>query len=203
MKEIYIIRHGQTEYNALRIIQGSGVDSDLNDVGRAQGQAFYQKYKHIPFEVALVSKLKRTYQTVEPFINNGLPFEKFAEINEMNWGIHEGKKGTEKLRTDYLEMVRQWQSGNYHHRLTNAESAYELGERLKKFANHLKTRPEKTILVCSHGRAMRCLMAVLQEQEYREMEQYNHYNTGLYKTFFDGLKFKFLTNNDVSHLDAL
>ena len=200
MKEIYMIRHGQTEYNALRIIQGSGIDSELNDVGRGQAQAFYEKYKDIPFEVALVSNLRRTYQTVQPFIDNGLPFQKFAEINEMNWGVHEGKKGTPELRVDYLEMINQWQSGNYDHSLEDAESANDLGNRLKKFVEHLKGRPEKTILVCSHGRAMRCLMAVLQEQEYSEMEVYNHSNTGLYKMTFDGEKFTFLTNNDVSHL---
>jgi probable phosphoglycerate mutase len=200
MKEIYIIRHGQTAYNALKIIQGSGIDSELNDVGRAQGQAFYEKYKDIPFEIALVSKLQRTYQTVQPFIDNGLPFEKFAEINEMNWGVHEGKKGTPELRVDYKEMVNQWQSGNYDHSLEDAESANDLGNRLKKFVAHLKQRSEKKILICSHGRAMRCLMAVLQEQEYSEMEVYNHHNTGLYRMTFDGEKFTFLTNNDVSHL---
>ena len=41
MKEIYIIRHGETELNRLGIVQGRGVDSDLNDTGRAQAEAFY------------------------------------------------------------------------------------------------------------------------------------------------------------------
>jgi phosphoserine phosphatase len=200
MKEIYIIRHGETEFNALRIIQGSGVDSDLNDVGIAQAQRFYSAYKDVPFEIALVSNLKRTYQTVQPFIDNGLPYEKFEEINEMNWGVHEGQKGTLQLKYDYEEMVNQWQQGNYDHRLKDAESATDLSNRLKKFVAHLKARPEKTILVCSHGRAMRCLMAILEGREIKEMEQYQHHNTGLYRMTFDGQKFTFLTNNNLSHL---
>jgi len=40
-KTIYFIRHGETEYNKLGIVQGSGVDSELNENGRAQAQAFY------------------------------------------------------------------------------------------------------------------------------------------------------------------
>ena len=162
--------------------------------------AFYDKYKGEEFEVVLTSELKRTQQTVASFINDGIPWEKHGEIDEMDWGIHEGKKGTPELRVNYLEMVNQWRRGNYDHRLEDAESANDLGNRLKKFVTHLKIRPEKKILVCSHGRAMRCLMAVLQEQEYSEMEVYNHHNTGLYKMTFDGGKFTFLTNNDTSHL---
>lgn len=203
MKEIYFIRHGQTEYNAQRIIQGSGVDSDLNEVGIGQANAFYQKYKDVPFEVVLTSKLKRTHQTVKPFIDAGLREERFAEINEMNWGVHEGKKGSPELRVDYTKMLEEWQKGNYGYKLEQAESANELGARLKKFTAHIKTRPEKTILVCSHGRALRCLMSVLKELEYKEMEQFNHSNTGLWKVFYnsDTDKFELLTNNDTSHLD--
>ena len=39
MKEIFIIRHGETELNRLGIVQGSGVDAGLNDTGQQQAQA--------------------------------------------------------------------------------------------------------------------------------------------------------------------
>ncbi len=202
-KEIYIIRHGQTDYNAKHIIQGSGVDSDLNEIGRSQGLAFYKKYKHVPFEVVLTSNLKRTHQTVQPFIELGLPWEKHHHINEMNWGIHEGKKGTPAMREEYIRMVNAWQSGNYDYKITKAESARELADRLNIFVNHLKVRKEETMLVCSHGRSMRCMMALLNEKELYEMEQYNHSNTGLYKAIYDGSGFHFDLMDDVSHLELI
>ncbi len=202
MKEIYIIRHGETDYNAQRIIQGSGIDSDLSEIGRAQAKAFFQQYKNVPFEAVLTSKLKRTHQTVMGFVEKGLPWEQYIEINEMSWGVHEGKKGTPKLHEDYKKMVAAWKNGQYDYRLEKAESAAELATRLTIFVENLKQRPEKTILACSHGRAMRCLMAVLKEEELSDMEKYSHSNTGLYKVIFDG-KFHFELENDTSHYDLM
>ena len=83
-KVIYFIRHGQTDYNLKRIIQGSGIDSDLNETGREQGGLFFEQYKNIPFEVVMTSTLKRTHQTVAHFIDAGIPWEQYEEIVEMH-----------------------------------------------------------------------------------------------------------------------
>ena len=48
-KEIYIIRHGETDYNRQGIVQGQGVDTSLNDLGRRQASAFFEHYRHIDF----------------------------------------------------------------------------------------------------------------------------------------------------------
>jgi bisphosphoglycerate-dependent phosphoglycerate mutase len=71
-KEFYIIRHGETDLNKQGIIQGRGIDSDLNDTGRAQAAAFYAMYKDLTFDKVYTSALKRTHQTVKGFIDAGL-----------------------------------------------------------------------------------------------------------------------------------
>ena len=43
-KEIFIIRHGETDYNLQGIIQGKGVNPSLNDKGRKQAQLFFDHY---------------------------------------------------------------------------------------------------------------------------------------------------------------
>ena len=203
MKTIYFIRHGQTELNRLRIVQGGGVDSSLNDTGRVQAQAFFEKYQHLDFEAVLTSKLKRTHETVAPFIERGLPWEQFAEINEMGWGVHEGKEGTPEMREEYVNLTAAWRSGDYSARIAEGESAKELGDRVSDFIEMLKQRPEKLLLVCAHGRLMRCLMCLLQEQPLSQMQSFQHSNTGLYKVSYDGKKFHFLLENDTSHLEKL
>ena len=57
--KLYIIRHAETEYNRNGIIQGSEVDSDINDVGERQAKSFFEYYKDINFDKIYVSDLKR------------------------------------------------------------------------------------------------------------------------------------------------
>jgi probable phosphoglycerate mutase len=201
-KIIYIVRHGETEYNRKGIIQGSGVNSELNDTGRQQARAFYEHYRQVPFEAVLTSKLIRTHQTVKHFIDDGLPWEQFGEINEMNWGIHEGKVSTPEMVEEYRSIKEQWSLGAYDVRIRGGESAAELADRLHLFRDHLKQRPESCLLVCSHGRAMSALMSILRQEELKLMNRYIHANTGLWKTHYQENIFRFEVENDTTHLEV-
>ena len=199
-KTLYFLRHGQTEMNRLNIVQGSGVDSDLNDFGRQQARAFYDFYGKYDFDLIITSALKRTRQTVEPFFNKNIPYESWAEINEINWGIHEGKPSEPWMIEAYKKMVEQWSVGNFDASLQNGESARQLADRINFFLESIKTRPEKSILVCTHGRTLRCLMCLVKGQHLREMESYSHSNTGLFKVHWKAPKFDVEFENDTRHL---
>ena len=56
---MYFIRHGETDENVKRIVQGCGVDSVLNENGLNQGKKFYEHYKNIGFKKMYCSALKR------------------------------------------------------------------------------------------------------------------------------------------------
>lgn len=197
---IYLIRHGETDFNKKRIIQGSGVDSDLNETGRAQGRAFFEKYKDLGFQTVITSALKRTHQTVADFIDTGINWEQHPDINEMNWGVHEGKPGTPEMRENYKTMIGEWAKGNFDYALQDGESAAQLGTRIGRFLEHLKTRKEEKLLVCSHGRAIRCFVALMKQQPLQAMETVAHANTGLYLSKLDAAGFTFLLENDTEHL---
>ncbi len=199
-KLLYVVRHGETNFNKQSIIQGSGVDTSLNETGQIQARAFFEKYKHVPFDLLITSTLKRTQQTMRPFIKMGLPWEQNPYINEMNWGIHEGKKSTPAMAQMYQNMLIQWKSGNFHAKLKEGESAIELAFRIQLFIDELREKPQEKILICSHGRAMRCLMCLLKGEPLHAMENYQHSNTGLYIVRFDKNEFHFELENDTSHL---
>ncbi len=202
-KTIYIVRHGETDFNKQGIVQGGGVDSDLNDKGWQQAQSLFRYYRHIPFQAVLTSKLKRTHQTMHPFIEEGIPWEQHADINEMSWGIHEGKKGTEAMHQEYREVVSAWNQGRYEAKVQDGESANDLGFRISRFVRHLYHRPEETILVCSHGRAMCGLICALRDQPWSDIQQYKHHNTGLWLAHRHGETLRFTLENDVRHLEIL
>jgi phosphoserine phosphatase len=204
VKEIYIIRHGETELNRQGIVQGRGINSDLNDLGRAQAEAFYQKYKDIPFDKIYTSDLKRTWQTVQKFIDAKLPWEKLSGLDELAWGVWEGKPNTEDAREAFREMLQSWENGDYTAHFEGGESVQDVYERLKQPMEVLMTRPEeKTVLLCMHGRAMRVFLCLLLGKSLSEMTEFPHQNTVLYKMGFEEGKFTVLEFNSAVHLDGL
>ncbi len=203
MKKIYIIRHGETDFNKMNIVQGNGVDTNLNETGLNQGFLFYNKYKNISFDKIYVSGLKRTQQSIQHFINDGIPYEKLHELNEISWGDFEGKVQDFKEREFYQYAVNAWNSGNYDVAVANGETPNQLQERQKKALELiLKNTHEKTVLVCMHGRALKSFICLLLNVPLLNMDNYHHQNTCLYQLDFDGEKFELVIENDVSHLEA-
>jgi broad specificity phosphatase PhoE len=200
MKNIYIIRHGQTDFNKLGIVQGSGVDSDINETGINQSALFYKKYEHVQFDKIYISALKRTEQTVDKFINKGIPFEKCAELNEISWGIREGQAITAEEDLYYHNMINNWISGKTDMKIEGGESPDEVAARLLVFKRKLETDIGKNILICMHGRAMRIFLSVLFNYPLRYMDGFTHSNTSLYQLFYDGKYYRIVNFDDTKHL---
>lgn len=203
-KKIYIVRHGQTDLNLRGIVQGSGVDSSLNDTGRAQAAAFFEMYKHIPFDKVYTSALKRTQQTVEKFISMGIPTEALAGINEISWGKKEGEPITPEEDKYYHYMLDQWQHGNTALRIEGGESPDEVVTRMKPAVDHIMSNErEKNILICMHGRAIRILLCILLNYPLKSMDMFEHENLCLYILNYTGSMFTVELHNNVSHLKDL
>lgn len=202
-KEIYIVRHGETDFNKNRIVQGSGVNSSLNEKGQSQAAALYAAYQHIDFDVVFTSELVRTHQTAQGFIDAGIPHIKDGDVDEICWGIHEGKPGDADMKQDYVKLMNEWRNENYAARIEEGESAQELADRLSRFLEMLKLRSEKNILVLTHGRSIRCLMCLVEGREIKHMDDYEHKNTGIYKVVQKGDTLKIELFNNVDHLKGM
>jgi broad specificity phosphatase PhoE len=198
---LYVLRHGETEYNKLGIVQGSGVDTDLNELGREQSRRFFECYGDVPFDLVVTSDLKRTQQTVQSFIEMGLPWIKMVDMNEISWGDHEGLSSSPERYMLYKQMIEAWKQGNLDASLPNGETANQLSHRVGRFIEWLKLRPEKHILIATHGRTLRCFVTLLKGIGPAEMESASHANTGLYVIRYEDGRFLFDLENDTSHLD--
>lgn len=200
LKKIYIIRHGQTKYNDLGVVQGRGIDASLNNTGRGQAQSFYEHYKHVPFEKIYISSLKRTYESVSSFIEAGIPFEKHAGLDEISWGIHEGAVASEDRNIYFKNMVQSWNAGETDIAIEGGESPDEVLERQKPAMNQILAQPEDLVLVCMHGRAMRILLCHLLGLPLSEMNRFEHDNLGLYILEYDNDTFTLIESNSTHHL---
>jgi probable phosphoglycerate mutase len=199
-KLIYIIRHGETDYNKLGVVQGSGIDSDLNPRGVQQAANFYAYYKEIKFQKIYTSALKRTQQSVLPFIEIGKPYQVLPELNEISWGIFEGKPQNESERLAYWEVVNGWKNGNYSAKIEAGESAAELQARQLPVVQLLKAQKEDCVLIATHGRAMKSLLCTLLNLPLSAMESFEHSNLCLYIVNFNGETFELISRNSTTHL---
>lgn len=177
------------------------MDSSLNAMGRAQAHAFFEKYKSMGFNKIYTSALKRTTQTVEEFIQLGIPCESLSGLNEISWGSNEGQKITPEEDVYYHWMMKQWEEGNTALRIQGGESPEEVAARqrpvIKKIFQHDK---DETLLICMHGRAMRILLCQLLHYPLKSMDMFEHANLCLYLLEFTGTMFKVNKHNDISHL---
>jgi broad specificity phosphatase PhoE len=201
-KLLYIIRHGETEFNRLNIVQGSGVDTHLNETGFNQAKKFHAFYKDIPFDTIYTSALIRTQQSVQPFIDSGISHQKLAELNEICWGDFEGKAQSEEQKLLFWNVVEKWKSGELHEKIPNGESPLELQNRQSIALNHIMQNTfEKTILICMHGRAIKSFLCLLLNIPLTKMDEFMHSNLGLYLLIFDGSSFELVKQNDTEHLN--
>ena len=205
-KTIYLVRHGETEFNRRGIVQGSGIDADLNTLGQLQAQAFFEAYRHIPFEKIYTSALKRTHQSVKNFIEQGLPHEAYADLNEISWGNREGKIPNHGDADYYKMLTETWQSGNLDLQADEGESPKDVQVRLRKMIELITSRQdEKLILIACHGRAMRVLLATLFADSLTKMDEFPHTNLGLYELEYDNKtkEFSLVRTNDTAHLQGI
>lgn len=200
-KTLYIVRHGQTELNRLGVVQGRGMNTDLNDEGRKQASQFYEAYKTVPFDKIYISALKRTQQSIQPFIDLGIPYQKLSGLDELAWGIHEGQPATAQNKAAFLQIMRDWLDGHLDSKFEGGESPNEVEIREREALDVIMSHPEeKTVLICMHGRAMRLLLCILSGVPLTEMETFPHQNLVLYKVIYDGEKFEIVDFNNSEHL---
>lgn len=148
----WLIRHGETEWNANRRLQG-WLDIPLSDVGRAQAQqlaAHLRSLDQPEFQAVLSSDLSRAAETARIATEHlGLPVQTSATLRERNYGIFQGLDWaalTENLNTQGIN-------------LRAPEQAIEEGESFQAFAHRIADAFEslareyagKNLLVFAHG----------------------------------------------------
>jgi probable phosphoglycerate mutase len=199
-KTIYIVRHGETEFNRKGIVQGSQVDAPLNEKGRTQSEVFFNAYKKFNPDVVYTSTLQRTKESVQSFIDNAPKWKSFSALNEISWGSDDGKV----LNDDplYLDVIKRWANGEVSLNAGNGESPQDVFDRQTSFIKEVLVQEgEGKILICMHGRAMRILFCQLLNKPLVEMDSFSHVNLCLYEFKFENGAFELVRANDSEHFE--
>lgn len=157
-KTLYLIRHGQTDWNLQRKMQGH-TNIPLNELGRTQARSIQHFFVNNPVDKVFSSDLDRAFQTAE-IATQAKSIQKLESLREVNLGTIEGSTETEILQKYGAEAWQNWISLD-----PKADYAFPGGEthtqslkRILESLHHLFTQHEfKKAAVCTHGLLIRRL----------------------------------------------
>ena len=200
MKNIYLIRHGETEYNQKGIVQGRGINVGLNENGSAQADSFHRHYNTVPFDKVYTSTLLRTQQSVKKFTEH-IPTETYSYLDEISWGKFEGQAMNPQQKKEMKNLIWSWNQGKTDVAPLEGESPEQVAARQRLFVPFLTDRSEeKNVLVCGHGRAIRIFLCVLMGLPIIEMKRFGHRNLCLYILTYAKDRFQITKENNIDHL---
>ncbi len=155
---IYLVRHGQTEFNRERRIQGH-VDSPLTELGVRQAQAVGGLLADLIRDPAgwriVSSPLGRARSTADIVAAQlgGLPVELDERLKEMSWGAHDGRLRAE-LEAEHPETFGRT---GWAFDASAGETYEEVCDRIGSWLADLPPEPERRVVAVSHGISGRVL----------------------------------------------
>ena len=156
--EIILIRHGETEWNSQKRMQGHS-NSDLSEVGRGQIQELGELMKNVSFDHIYSSDSLRTRQTAEAITQySGHTLQFDQRIREKNLGVFEGLTSTE-AKERHPEVYRLFKTAGANYVIDEGESTQQLLERALEFIEEIRLRhPQERVVMVTHGGVVRVLM---------------------------------------------
>ncbi len=139
---IFLIRHGQTNFNREHKIQGALVDEPLNENGINEAKILREIFKNHHFDAVIYSPLTRSEQTAKIIAEESKveEFKSDERFIERNYGIMEGKRTPAKNFTYYFSED-----------IEGAESPKDLYKRISEALADVAQSYDGDVLIVSHG----------------------------------------------------
>ncbi len=175
MKNILLIRHGQSEWNKLNLFTGFK-NIELSEQGIEEANKAGQNFKNldIKFNIVFTSELKRAQETAKiilqnldqwDFLNNEGKIISNINLNERDYGDLTGLNKKETAEKFGDEQVHKWRRG-YSDQPPNGESLEDVVRRVTKYFEEvikpaIQSDENDNILIAAHGNSLRALLIVM------------------------------------------
>jgi broad specificity phosphatase PhoE len=156
---LVLVRHGESTWNELKLVQGQNNESNLNDQGREQAREAGRSLRGQDFDVILSSDLARTLETAEIIAQElELNITTTRALRERSFGDFEGRALREM--TPSLSGIENHVVVDDHAHPENGESLLELWRRVGDFVESLRERRrDERLLIVTHGGTIHALRA--------------------------------------------
>ena len=189
--KLYIVRHGETEWNVIKRFQGQ-LNTPLTEKGMEKLRKTGKKLENVLFDEVYTSELGRTVASAEIILNenNGyknskLELQKLAELNEVYFGVWQGLTYEEVFLkypeegNNYFYNVKNYKAEN-----VEAEKLEDALERFLKGINKILDSHESgNILVVTHGTVFEMFMNYVANDSIFDIDERTLMGNGDYKVF--------------------
>jgi broad specificity phosphatase PhoE len=161
---IYLIRHGESQLNREKRVSGQ-LDTPLSPEGVRLSQVLAEQLRDIRFTGIYTSALSRAINTAQPTaVINGLPIKSLAALNELHFGVLEGRYRDTRDPVAYdLWKARKRDKRTY--LIPGGERFIDMAERVTgALTDILADEAGGTILIVGHRNTNRALFGMLMQQ---------------------------------------
>jgi broad specificity phosphatase PhoE len=201
--ELWLIRHGETDWNRQRRIQGHA-DAQLNDLGVRQAKRLRGRLAGERFDAVYSSDMGRTHDTARHALPEVAPTLD-PRLREIYLGSFEGRYYHELSPDERIE-VRSWVEGPFDRRVGGGESGAMMVERTRAWVDDLPAAGR--VLAFSHGGTIGSLLHVLlgagpAPAAGAPAIRFRLRNTSITRLLRTPTSLTLLSVNDAAHLDGL
>ena len=199
---LYLVRHGESTYNAEGRIQGQS-DAPLSELGHRQSRAVAESLAALPIDALYSSPLRRARQTADPIAARlKLSVHEDRRLMELDAGEFEGRLRSE-LADAYPAELARWLSGDEDFAIPGGESRRQLAERGSAVLRDIAAAGHRQVVVVTHGGLLSAtLRSLLNLPE--PLPPFAFQNGSITRVAADGQgQFNLVAFNEIGHLRDL
>jgi probable phosphoglycerate mutase len=207
MMEILLIRHGETDWNAERRLQGH-LDIELNSTGVRQAMMLAEALREEQLDAIYASDLRRARQTAQAIAatrNAGVQIE--PDLRERCYGAFEGLRHAEigeRFPQAHQAMLARDMDARYPPGVHVAETLREFSARsINALMRLLNISTHRKIAVVTHGGVLDCLNRAARGIDFSNARDVEIPNAGINRFLWKDDKLRIAQWGDVAHLTSL
>ncbi|WFA07699.1 histidine phosphatase family protein [Tissierella sp. Yu-01] len=199
--KVYITRHGTTEWNLQRRLQG-WQDSDLTKEGIDRAIKLGERLDSIDFDIIYTSPQNRALETAKLIRGNKkTPIVTHDGLKELGFGVWESME-LSIIEKEYPKEYYTYRNNPIDYIPIGGESYEDLFKRVNDFFEEIKTIDAENILVVSHGVTIKALIKIIKNLTLDEFSKLPVYTgTSLNVVEINEDKMKFIMEDDTSHIE--
>lgn len=206
MTDILLIRHGETDWNVDKRLQGH-IDIPLNEAGQRQAQALGEALAGEPLDAIFSSDLQRAHETAQAVSAvSGLPVQIDAGLRERSYGAFEGLRPTD-IQERYPEAYGQWKAREPDARYPSGEERH--AETMREFYQRsvdavgrvLASGSYKKVAIVAHGGVLECIHHWASGTEFAQPRSFDIFNASVNRLHWDGQRLHIRSWGEIDHLE--